>query len=94
MKPRTAKLNLLTLFVLILGVAIGLNLPQRLQTPSKPVSFRDFMRDVEDGKIETVTIAGQAVSGTYRADRTTFHTFAPSQFDTNSLNARGIVITR
>jgi hypothetical protein len=93
MKPRTAKLGLLVLFVLSVGVTVGLNVRSRLETPLRPVAFRDFMRDVEDGKIATVKIAGQEVSGTYRADSAAFHTFAPSQFDTNSLNARGIVIT-
>jgi hypothetical protein len=37
-------------------------------TPSKAMPFSDFMRrDVEAGKIEEVTIAGQKVSGIYGA---------------------------
>ena len=96
MQPRTAKLGLFALFVLSLGVAIGLNYPTRFETPSKAVPFRDFMRDVEAGKIEDVTITGQEVSGVYRADKETFHTYAPAQYEglANKLDAKGILIRR
>jgi cell division protease FtsH len=60
------------------------------------VSFSDFMRDVEAGKIEKVTITGQEVSGIYRADKETFHTYAPAQYEglADGLDAKGILIGR
>ena len=96
MQPRTAKLGLLALLVLSIGVAIGVNFSTRFETPLKAVPFRDFMRDVEAGKIEDVTISGQEVSGIYRADKTTFHTYAPAQYEglANKLDAQGILIRR
>ena len=63
---------------------------------SKPVAFRDFMRDAEDGKIEMVTINGQKVSGIYRTNTTTFHTYAPAHYEglANMLEAQGILMRR
>ena len=96
MQPRTAKLCLFALFVLSIGVAIGVKFPTRFETSSKAVPFRDFMRDVEAGKIERVTVAGQKVSGIYRADKETFHTYAPAQYEglASKLDAQGILIKR
>ena len=70
--------------------------PLEFETPSKPMAFTDFMRDVEAGKIEAVTITGQRVSGIYRADRETFHTYAPAQYEglADTLSAKGILIRR
>ena len=97
MQPRTAKLALYTLFVLSIGVVIGVSkFSTRFETPSKAVPFHDFMRDVEAGKIENVTITGQEVSGIYRAGNETFHTYAPAQYDglANKRDAKGILIRR
>ena len=61
----------------------------------KPVAFSDFMRDVEGGRIEKVTITGQEISGIFKADKETFHTYAPAQYEglANKLDAQGILIT-
>jgi hypothetical protein len=78
-------------------VAVGVwNFSTRFETPSKAVRFSDFMGDVEAGKIERVTITGQKVSGIYRADKETFHTYAPAQYEglANKLDAQGILIRR
>jgi cell division protease FtsH len=83
--------------LVLVVVAVGVwNFSTRFETPSKAVSFSDFMRDVEAGKIEKVTVAGQEVSGIYRADKETFHTYAPAQYEglTNKLDAQGILIRR
>ena len=52
--------------------------------------------DVEAGKIEEVTITGQKVSGIYRADKETFHTYAPVLYEglADKLDAQGILIRR
>jgi hypothetical protein len=54
------------------------------------------MGDVEAGKIEKVTITGQKLSGIYRADKETFHTYAPAQYAglADKLDAQGILIRR
>ena len=87
-----------TVLVLVV-VAVGVwNFSTHLDPRSKPMPFSDFMRDVEAGKIERVTITGQEVSGVYRADKETFHTYAPAQYAAhglaNKLDAQGILVRR
>ena len=69
---------------------------QELETPSKPVAFSAFMQDAEAGQVEEVAITGQRVSGVYRADRETFHTYAPAQYEglADTLSALGILVRR
>lgn len=85
------------LFSLSAGLVIGLNFlvfPVRFEPQSKAVPFRDFMRDVDAGRIEQVTIAGQQVSGIYRAEKEAFHTYAPAQYKglATKLDEAGILI--
>lgn len=87
------------LFSLSAGLAIGLNVlsfSTRFETRSKAVPFRDFMRDVDAGRMEQATIAGPKVSGIYRADKEAFHTYAPAQYRrlANKLDEAGILIRR
>jgi len=46
----------------------------------KPVSFSQFLMDVDQGNVKEVTINGQEVRGTYRNDSSAFHTTAPSNY--------------
>ena len=71
-------LKSLVFWMVLVVVAVGVwNFSNRFQSPSKTVPFSDFMTDVEDGKVEKVTITGQEIRGIYRADKETFHTYAP-----------------
>ena len=88
-------LKSLVFWMVLVVVAVGVwNFSTRFQTPSKNVPFSDFMRDVEAGKIEKVTITGQDVTGIYRTDKETFHTYVPTQYEglANKLDAQGILI--
>ncbi len=89
-------LKSLVFWMVLVVVAVGVwNFSSKFQSPSKPVPFSDFMADVEaTGKIERVTITGQEISGIYRADKETFHTYAPSQYEglANQLIAKGILV--
>ncbi len=54
-----------------------------LQSPSlvkHEVNFSQFLTDVEDSRVEEVTITGNQIRGKYR-DGETFRTIAPNQFD-------------
>jgi cell division protease FtsH len=80
--------------VLVL-VALGVwSFSTKFQTQSKSVPFSDFMADVENMKIEKVTITGQEIRGEFRAVKDTFHTYAPAQYDglANQLIAKGILV--
>jgi cell division protease FtsH len=83
--------------MVLVVVAVGVwNFSSKFQSPSKPVPFSDFMTDVETGKVEKVTITGQEIIGTFRADnKETFHTYAPAQYEglANKLIAQGILVT-
>jgi len=82
--------------MVLVVVAVGVwNFSSKFQSPSKPVPFSDFMTDVEAGKVEKVTITGQEIIGSFRADKETFHTYAPAQYEglANKLIAQGILVT-
>jgi len=83
--------------MVLVVVAVGVwNFSSKFQSPSKPVPFSDFMTDVETGKVEKVTITGQEIIGSFRADnKETFHTYAPAQYEglANKLIAQGILVT-
>jgi cell division protease FtsH len=90
-------LKSLVFWMVLVVVALGVwNFSNRFQSPSTPVPFSAFMTDVEAGKVEKVTITGQEISGIYRAaDKETFHTYAPAQYEglANKLIAQGILVT-
>ncbi len=70
------------LFWISTGVIIIL-LWSLLQSPSlvkREVNFSQFLTDVEDNRVEEVTITGNQIRGKYR-DGETFRTIAPNQFD-------------
>jgi cell division protease FtsH len=82
--------------MVLVVVALGVwNFSSSLQSPSTLKPFSEFMADVESSKIERVTITGQEISGIYRADKQTFHTYVPTQYEgfANQLIAKGILVT-
>ena len=88
-------LKSLLFWMALVVVAVGVwNFSSKLQSPSKAVPFSDFMTDVEGGKVEKVTITGQEIRGLYRAEKETFHTYAPAQYEglANKLISLGILV--
>jgi cell division protease FtsH len=70
------------LFWISTGVVI-IVLWSLLQSPSlvkREVNFSQFLTDVEENRVEEVTITGNQLRGKYR-DGETFKTIAPTQFD-------------
>ena len=80
--------------LVVVAVAVW-NFSTRFQTQSKSVPFSEFMMDVESGKVEKVAITGQEINGSYRADKETFHTYAPAQYEglANKLIEKGVLVT-
>jgi hypothetical protein len=92
MQIRAARVDPFGLFVFAISVALGMwNL---IHTSSRPVAFRDFMLEAQAGRIVEVSITGQKVSGLYRAERGTFHTYAPDHYRNlaSKLSAQGIPV--
>ena len=57
------------------------------------ISYSQFLSDVDQGRVRTVTIAGQTITGAY-SDSAQFQTFAPEDPElVKRLEARGVAIT-
>src|SRR5689334_22931362 len=84
------------LWVIIGLVLIALfNLFQNTgQRPAgRDVAYSQFLTDVNQGKVRSVVISGQQVSGAY-SDMSTFNTFAPEDPQlVQKLEDRGVQIT-
>src|ERR1700704_2300053 len=78
--------------VVVVGVLIW-NVSTKLQQNEQQVRFSDFMASVEAGKIQSVVITGQDVTGV-NTDNETFHLYAPEQYEglVNKLIDRGVVV--
>ena len=66
--------------VLVVVVALIWNFSTTYQAGDNAISFSEFMRQVETGQVETVTMAGSEVTGTTTSGET-FRTFAPPQYE-------------
>ncbi|MEO1702633.1 MAG: ATP-dependent zinc metalloprotease FtsH [Pseudomonadota bacterium] len=68
------------------------------QTPAEQVSANDlpysqFLQEVESGRVESVTISGDRIRGTYRDVDSTFETFSPGDSDlVAKLEAQNVII--
>jgi len=63
------------------------------QTGTADVSYSQFRSDTDSGRVKTVTIAGQEITGTYE-DGARFRTYAPDNADyVTMLEERGVRIT-
>jgi cell division protease FtsH len=82
----------LVIFLLVLALVTLFQSPSS-RTADSNIAYSQLLNDAESGRITTVTIAGQEISGTY-TDGRTFTTFAP--FDpglVTKLQAKGVQIT-
>jgi cell division protease FtsH len=82
----------LVIFLLVLALVTLFQSPGS-RTPESNIAYSQLLSDAESGRITTVTISGQEISGTY-TDGRTFTTFAP--FDpslVSKLQQKGVQIT-
>ncbi len=82
----------LVIFLLVLALVTLFQSPGS-RTAGSDIAYSQLLSDAESGRITTVTISGQEISGTY-TDGRTFTTFAP--FDpglVSKLQAKGVQIT-
>ena len=88
----TLKSLLFWMVVVVVGVLIW-NVSTKLQQNEQQVRFSDFMASAEAGKIQSVVITGQDVTGV-NTDNETFHSYAPDQYEglVNKLIERGVVV--
>ncbi len=88
----TLKSLLFWMVLVVVGVLIW-NVSTKLQQNEQQVRFSDFMASAEAGKIQSVVITGQDVTGV-NTENETFHTYAPDQYEglVNKLIDRGVVV--
>ncbi len=89
----TLKSLLFWLVLVIVGVLVW-NFSTTFQSRDRAVSFSDFMSWVDSGQVAQVTITGNEISGTTKANET-FRTYAPAQYEglANKLIERSVTIT-
>jgi cell division protease FtsH len=70
------------------------NFSTKFQASAKSLTFTEFMMSVDTGQIASVTITGNEISGTTKANDT-FRTVAPPQYEglANRLLERNVVVT-
>jgi cell division protease FtsH len=86
----------LWLLLLLMGVLLW-SVVNKPRPPEDKVSFSQFVRSVEDGKVAEVTIQGQSIRGRYKSESGTlgegFKTFTPEDPDlVRRLRERGVEI--
>ncbi|MEW5981757.1 MAG: ATP-dependent zinc metalloprotease FtsH [Acidobacteriota bacterium] len=89
----TVRSLLFWLVLVVVGVLVW-NFSSTFQARDKTVTFSDFMSWVDSGQVAEVTIAGNEISGTTKANEA-FRTYAPPQYDglANKLVERSVAIT-
>jgi cell division protease FtsH len=80
--------------VLIAVGGLVWNFSTKYQASAKPLSFSEFMASVDAGQVERVTITGNDITGTNKANEP-FRTYAPPQYEglANKLIERNVVVT-
>jgi len=88
----TLKSLVFWMVLVVVGVLVW-NFSTRFNTRDRDVSFSEFMSWVDSGQVARVTITGNEILGTSKANET-FHTYAPAQYEglANKLIERNVVV--
>ncbi len=80
--------------VLVVVVVLIWNFSTRFQTGDNAMPFSEFIRQVDSGQVDSVTLTGNEVTGT-TSDGSNFRTFAPPQYEglVNKLVERDVAVT-
>ncbi len=65
------------IIIMLMIALVNLFSKQGMNTRAGKITFSQFLKEVEQGKINEVTLAGQNVSGKYKGSALGFKTFAP-----------------
>jgi cell division protease FtsH len=80
--------------VLVVVAVLVWSFSEKLKTNAKPLSFTQFMAAVDAGQIDAVTMTGNEITGTSKANEG-FRTIAPPQYEglANKLLEKAVVVT-
>ncbi|MEI5678794.1 ATP-dependent metallopeptidase FtsH/Yme1/Tma family protein [Mesorhizobium sp. CGMCC 1.15528] len=77
MNPNYRNLALWAIIAVLLIALFNLFQTPQTRGASSDVAYSDFLKEVEAGRVKTVTIAGDRISGTYNDSATAFQTYSP-----------------
>jgi cell division protease FtsH len=77
MNPNYRNLALWAIIAVLLIALFNLFQTPQQRGASNQIAYSDFLHDVSGGRVKSVTIAGQRISGTYADNSQTFQSYAP-----------------
>jgi cell division protease FtsH len=77
MNPNYRNLALWAIIAVLLIALFNLFQTPQTRGASSDVAYSDFLKDVAAGRVKTVTIAGDRISGTYNDSSSAFQTYSP-----------------
>ena len=78
MNPNYRNLALWAIIAVLLIALFNLFQTPQTRGASSDVAYSDFLKEVAAGRVKTVTIAGDRISGTYTDSSSGFQTYSPS----------------
>jgi len=77
MNPNYRNLALWAIIAVLLIALFNLFQTPQQRGASREVAYSEFLRDVDSGRVRTVTITGERITGTYTDNNQGFQTYAP-----------------
>jgi cell division protease FtsH len=95
MNPNYRNLALWAIIAVLLIALFNLFQTPQQRGASHEVAYSDFLQDLSGGRVKSVTIAGQKITGTYLDSNQSFSTYAPPGDGTlvQKLEQKGVTIT-
>ncbi len=94
MNPNYRNFALWAIIALLLIALFNLFQGPGQRTNSREVSYSQFIDDVSNGRVKSVTITGERISGTFADNGSTFQTYSPGDTGLVSrLEEKGVAIT-
>ena len=81
MNPNYRNLALWAIIAVLLIALFNLFQTPQQRGTSREIAYSDFLREVDSGRVRTVTISGDRITGTFSDNNQGFQTYSPG--DTN-----------
>jgi cell division protease FtsH len=93
MNPNYRNFALWAIIALMLIALFNMFDTQSQSTASRDVSYSQFLQEVSAGRVKSVTIAGERITGTYNDSTTNFQTYSPGDDElVTRLESQGVEI--
>jgi cell division protease FtsH len=93
MNPNYRNLALWAVIAVLLIALFNLFQTPQQRGASREIAYSEFLSDVDNGRVKSVTIAGQRITGSYSDSSATFQTFSPGDPSlVERLENRGVTI--